>query len=233
MDINREGRVNATDIDERLRKEADDYWKCLGAASKYTSADYVLLLEDDALPTSSFPLMLESLTKQLDQRPHIDFVKLYHPWSLRKIPSLIQAAVICGALGWCLHAALWKQNSVFAALIVAVLSFEVVRYAMPDLFADLRFAITSSAYLTPPESCCTPAVLFRSASVPAIVTELSQESARAGHAKDHIIDESRFYGRATDTNPVAHIGLFSVLRQKMSRPPEDWRTHLRKFLMRL
>ncbi|KAH7725043.1 glycosyltransferase [Aphelenchoides avenae] len=233
IEINRDGRLIITDFDARLRKEADDYWRCLDAASKYTAADYVLLLEDDALPTSSFPVVLKSLTEQLDRRPHIDFVKFYHPWSLRKIPAFIQAAVFCATVSWCLHWALWKQSSVVATVIVAVLSFEVVRRSMPELFADMRFAITSSAYLTPPESCCTPAVLFRSASVPAIVAELSQETARGGHAKDHILDESRFYGRATDANAVAHIGRLSSLRQKMRKRLEDRRMRLRKFTMRL
>ncbi|KAH7694434.1 glycosyltransferase XRE-1 [Aphelenchoides avenae] len=99
----------------------------------------------------------------------------------------------------------------------------------------MRFAITSSAYLTPPESCCMPAVLFRSASVPAIVADLSQESAsaRAGHAKDHILDESRFYGRAIDANAVAHIGRLSSKRQTMRKRPEEWRLRLRKVTMRL
>ncbi|KAH7694714.1 glycosyltransferase, partial [Aphelenchoides avenae] len=67
IEINRDGSLSVTDFDERLRKEADDYWKCLDAASKYSAAGYVLLLEDDALPTTSFPVVLKSLMEQLDR----------------------------------------------------------------------------------------------------------------------------------------------------------------------
>ena len=94
----------------------------------------------------------------------------------------------------------------------------------------MRVAITSSAYITPSESCCTPAVLFRSAAIPAMVAELSKQHAQAGHAKDHILDESRFQGRAIDKNAVVHIGLFSSVRRQTSRVQEDWRSSLRQFI---
>lgn len=91
------------------------------------------------------------------------------------------------------------------------------------MFADTRFylsglpiinLIVQSTQLSVTESCCTPAVLFRTASVPEMVRELSRHTAGVGHAKDHILDESRFVGRQTEANFVVHIGYYSALRQR-------------------
>lgn len=71
--------------------------------------------------------------------------------------------------------------------------------------------------MSSPESCCTPAVLFRASKIEEIVSQLSFEtrrSARTGHAKDHILDESRFTGRQTDMNLVVHIGAVSSVRKR-------------------
>lgn len=46
-----------------------------------------------------------------------------------------------------------------------------------------------------------------------IVDTLSNIPAKIGRAKDHLIDESSFIGRMTDTNLVVHIGHYSAVRQ--------------------
>ncbi|XGW07782.1 hypothetical protein V3C99_010716 [Haemonchus contortus] len=72
-------------LNDTIAKEASDYWKCL---NRTTKARYVMLLEDDALVVPEFASMMTSLMRQLDRRPFIDYVKLYHPNQLRKIPSI-------------------------------------------------------------------------------------------------------------------------------------------------
>lgn len=47
-----------------------------------------MLLEDDALVVPDFARLMTLLMKQLDVNPHIDYVKMYHPNQLRKIPSI-------------------------------------------------------------------------------------------------------------------------------------------------
>ncbi|VDP09569.1 unnamed protein product [Heligmosomoides polygyrus] len=92
------------------------------------------------------------------------------------------------------------------------------------LIADVRFFVTRSVYLSSPESCCTPAVIFRAAKIPEIVSRLSTEAVAPGHAKDHILDDSAFVGRQTDTNLVVHIGAkFGVapIPDKMREPLYD------------
>lgn len=83
-----------------------------------------------------------------------------------------------------------------------------------QLIADVRFFVTRSVYLSSPESCCTPAVIFRAAKIPEIVSRLSTEAVAPGHAKDHILDDSAFVGRQTDTNLVVHIGAVSSVRKR-------------------
>ncbi|KJH51986.1 hypothetical protein DICVIV_01797 [Dictyocaulus viviparus] len=75
--------------------------------------------------------------------------------------------------------------------------------------ADIRYYLTNTVYMSLTESCSTRAMLFRSEKIPELVDQLSRKSRRNacdGHAKHHILDESSFIGRQTDTNFVVHIG---------------------------
>ena len=87
--------------DGRIRKEAEDYWSCLKAVHQSAPSDFVLLIEDDALPVPQLGILMDSLLNQLqsEKYQHIDFVKLFHPWRLRKIPFLFQAVASVVALG--------------------------------------------------------------------------------------------------------------------------------------
>lgn len=78
--------------DQRIYKESQDYWTCLKKTQGLFNASYVLLLEDDALPIPGFVYQVWSVINQLDDERmyHVDYVKLSHPWYLRKSPSLIQ-----------------------------------------------------------------------------------------------------------------------------------------------
>ncbi|VDL80290.1 unnamed protein product [Nippostrongylus brasiliensis] len=189
--------VNAT-----ITKEAEDYFNCL---NKTTKARYVMLLEDDALVVPNFAAMITTLMEQLDQRSQIDYVKLYHPNQLRKIPSIPMTTT--GPF----------QSIAVSFLMCGTYQLVVLRrVAIAWLFflADVRYFLTQSVYLSTPESCCTPAVLFRAVRIPEIVSALSGEKAVLGHAKDHILDESRFVGRQTDANLVVHIGSISSVRKR-------------------
>ena len=83
------GSTNHYDLsndDGRIKKESDDYWKCMN--NSHGEAEYVLLVEDDAVPVPYFQPLLTSLMDQMNNMNDIDYVKLFHPWSLRKIPCL-------------------------------------------------------------------------------------------------------------------------------------------------
>jgi hypothetical protein len=54
-----------------------------------------------------------------------------------------------------------------------------------------------------------------------MISELSTIQSRIGHAKDHVIDESRFVGRMSDQNLVVHVGYFSAVRQDFVSFPKE------------
>ncbi|KAJ1346107.1 hypothetical protein KIN20_000799 [Parelaphostrongylus tenuis] len=201
-------------LNETIMKEALDYWNCL---NRTTKARYVLLLEDDALVVPKFASMMTSVMKQMDQRQEIDYLKMYHPSHLRKIPSLPMTIIISLTICYIYQMIIHRRVSIFWFVVTSVLIYyELSSYGFQFL-ADLRYYITNTVYMSVTESCCTPAVLFRARKIPQIVDRLSIEtikSASDGRAKDHILDESSFIGRQTDTNLVVHIGSMSSIRHR-------------------
>jgi len=211
-------RLDLNTEDLRIRKEGQDYWKCL-CSSNFSQVEYVLLIEDDSIPIPGFSAALQSLIDQLDYRPHIDFVKLYHPWTLRKIPSLVQAIASSVLIAYCLYFIF--HHSVPLLIVLILLTVGSIQHFYFNIFSDFRYLITSSVYITLPESCCTPAVIFRSSRLPEMCKYFPNTISESGHAKDHILDESPFIGRATDFNLVVHVGHFSKIRDKVIHISEE------------
>ncbi|CAJ0604662.1 unnamed protein product [Cylicocyclus nassatus] len=201
-------------LDEIIVKEALDYWKCL---NRTTKKRYVLLLEDDALVIPDFARMLSSLVEQLDVHDRIDYVKMYHPNHLRKIPSIPLGITLCFVFCCTYCFAIYRRVLLCWILVTSIILFLELRSYGSQFIADLRYHLTKTTYMSSTESCCTPAVLFRTSKIEEIVLELNEETrknARVGHAKDHILDESRFVGRQTDMNLVVHIGAYSSVRKR-------------------
>ncbi|EYC09994.1 hypothetical protein Y032_0058g2929 [Ancylostoma ceylanicum] len=201
-------------MNETIAKEAADYWKCLDHPTK---GRYIMLLEDDALVVPEFARLMTLLMDQLDRRQHIDYVKMYHPNQLRKIPSIPLAISVCILVCCTYCIVIFRRVLIFWSLITSSLMYLELRSYGSQFLADVRYYLTDTVYLSSPESCCTPAVLFRASKVAEMVSQLSFESrrsARTGHAKDHILDESRFVGRQTDMNLVVHIGAVSSVRKR-------------------
>ncbi|KAK6052369.1 hypothetical protein COOONC_10126 [Cooperia oncophora] len=177
-----------------------------------------MLLEDDALVVPEFARMMTSLMRQLDSRPYIDYVKLYHPNPLRKIPSIPMAIALPLIFCYTCQIIFFQRVYLLWLLVTSALMCAILRSYHYQLLADVRYAITKSVYMSSTESCCTPAVVFRTQKIREIVSKLSEVSSRRafdGHAKDHILDESGFVGRQTDTNLVVHIGAVSSVRKRI------------------
>ncbi|GMT12774.1 hypothetical protein PFISCL1PPCAC_4071, partial [Pristionchus fissidentatus] len=211
VDINSGNEFDTSKLSLRIAKETADYWKCLNL-TRNTLSRYTLLLEDDVIVHGRFRSMLESLTYQLDRRTiTVDYVKLYHINRLRHISMIPQIIAVSLLFSSLFH---WFFSPRPILTLIGYLLLLLHLNTQGNLFpADFRYALTDSVYMTMSESCCTPAVLFRSSSIPSIVDTLSLEKSFAGHAKDHILDESRFIGRETDFNLVSHIGLISSLKR--------------------
>ncbi|XGW07781.1 hypothetical protein V3C99_010716 [Haemonchus contortus] len=201
-------------LNDTIAKEASDYWKCL---NRTTKARYVMLLEDDALVVPEFASMMTSLMRQLDRRPFIDYVKLYHPNQLRKIPSIPMAIALSLFICFIYQIFVFRRVFLLWLLATSIPVYTFLRSYGSQFLADLRYGISKTVYMSASESCCTPAVIFRTQKIPEIVSKLSMESKKRaflGHAKDHILDESEFVGRQTDTNLVVHIGAVSSVRKR-------------------
>ncbi|CAD6191801.1 unnamed protein product [Caenorhabditis auriculariae] len=204
------GRRKSSELDGQLAKEAEDYWNCLALP---TNSSFILLIEDDSLVAPKFHRILKSLTNQLEEFIDIDFVKLYHLNRLRKIPFFVQTICMAILISFLLFSTVLRQiHPVIFLLIVPVIAYDFYGYGC-QFPAEFRYALTGSAYMSLIESCCTPAVLFRTSSAPAMTSYFMRQKASDGHAKDHILDESPFVGRQTDLNLVVHVGAFSSVRQ--------------------
>ncbi|CAI5441967.1 unnamed protein product [Caenorhabditis angaria] len=205
------GLEKSSELNTTLFKENQDYWKCLGFP---TTSRYILLIEDDSLIISEFSNLLKSLVYRLDLSDHVDFVKMYHPSKLRKLPAwffYISSAFIISC-STCLFIN-WSFPSFTVILLTLLLSHNLTGYGS-QFPAEFRYRLTGSAYFSFPESCCTPAVIFRTSSQPEMVKYFGETNAYGGHAKDHILDESPFIGRQSDLNYVTHIGAMSSIRHR-------------------
>ncbi|CAO4364378.1 unnamed protein product [Caenorhabditis nigoni] len=208
------GQISKNHLNSTIGKENQDYWKCLGLP---TESRYILLIEDDAVVIPEFSKLLFSLVKKLDIHEYVDFVKLYHPNYLRKLPSYIMMAFASITISFfsCYSIArFFKTFPIFTFLILSISLFWNLTFYGCQFPADFRYYLTGSAYISYPESCCTPAVIFRQSSVKRMLEYFVKSQAFSGHAKDHILDESPFTGRQSDVNYVTHIGSFSSVRQR-------------------
>ncbi|KHJ88025.1 hypothetical protein OESDEN_12185, partial [Oesophagostomum dentatum] len=112
-------------LQEIIGKEALDYWRCLNYTTKKR---YVLLLEDDALVVPEFARMMTSLMEQLDEKQHIDYVKMYHPNQLRKIPSIPLAITICIVTSYTYFAVIFRRVLVLWILVTSSIMYAELRY---------------------------------------------------------------------------------------------------------
>uniref|UniRef100_A0A0M3KAF6 DUF3137 domain-containing protein n=1 Tax=Anisakis simplex TaxID=6269 RepID=A0A0M3KAF6_ANISI len=179
------------------------------------------LIEDDAIPVPHFMPLLNSVVQQMDSNPQIDFVKLYHPRYLRKIPYYFQISLTCLAISVLLTEIIWRQIRwlplivTFTFLIYHIhihYNYQIrsptntqIHFCNLQIFADLRYALTSSsAYLTVAESCCTPAVIYRTDSINRML--------------------SYFVDSTSDSEPVFMIDNHTVIGRKSSeiRAPFKW-----------
>lgn len=83
-----------------------------------------------------------------------------------------------------------------------------------QFFADIRYALTGSIYIAMSESCCTPAVIYRTSKIPKMLDYFTMRAFTNRSAKDDILDEAPFISRLTDTNLVIHIGYISAIRRR-------------------
>lgn len=228
-----------------LEKEKQDYIFCLNRSLE-SDPDFVLVVEDDALPTSDFFHILDhTLTTHLDKRllrgeffpqhESIAYVKFFHPewllsfWSLERerIPELVSLTTLIGLALTYLYSSFCKSDAksstVSTYVCIFVYSFLLVVAIGRPNFNKLRIIV--SPYLhtfAPAPSCCTPAMLFPAEGARQVVSYLDKVTCGNNFGKDSGLDrllvEKGMKAYLVQPNTFTHIGLYSSLREKMVDP---------------
>ncbi|NP_001108291.1 uncharacterized protein LOC100137688 [Xenopus laevis] len=212
-----------------FEREKQDYSFCLSSTLKTFNPEYVLLIEDDAVPEADiFSAFFELVHVRFPQEPLGGglYAKLYHPERLQGYlnPEPMRILEWFG-LGSLIGLAL---NLAYTVLFLQskfswrpFMIFTVYSMLMAELFGrhyilELRRILPGLYNVVPATECCTPAMLFSEASARRTLVYLDELTCKAGYAKD--IALYRELGRrgewawAIEPNMVKHVGLFSTLR---------------------
>ncbi|XP_078272646.1 LOW QUALITY PROTEIN: post-GPI attachment to proteins factor 4 [Rhinoraja longicauda] len=227
-----EGQPEPVPEQERFEKEKADYLFCLSRGLAMRPR-FVLLLEDDALPSPDlFPVLRDVLERRLASRDPL-YVKLYHPERLQGFVHPEPARVVewagVGALGGglllYLHRRLWACGTPWSPLafccLAALCMLAAEGYGRVYLL-EVRRASPQLYSLAPASHCCTPAMAFTARGAARALRYLGARRCRPGYAKDTALYDA--LGDEGDTayvvepNLVSHIGLYSTLRGGLGRP---------------
>lgn len=219
-------------IDEapnRFEQEKQDYAYCLSRSLELYSPEYVLLVEDDAVPLRDiFTAFLHLVQVRFPKEPLGGglYTKLYHPERLQGYmnpePMRILEWIGLGGLAGLVLTWLYTMVSphprfswrVFVALtIYAMLLAEL---AGRHYLLELRRASPALYNVVPATECCTPAMLFSEASARRTLDYLRELQCESGYAKDialyRELTSRKERAWALEPNLVQHVGMFSTLR---------------------
>ncbi|XP_059497391.1 post-GPI attachment to proteins factor 4-like [Stegostoma tigrinum] len=227
------GRPSGGD-DNRFEKEKQDYAYCLQEALSAYGPRHVVLLEDDAVPTEDFFLVLRDLLERRLTTPAARgalYVKLYHPERLQGYlnpePMRVLEWLGLGALGGTslsiVYRKLCRRASVMLSwAVLALYTMLVVELAGRHYLLEWRRLSPQLYSLMPATECCTPATLFSAPAARRVLAYLGSVRCRAGYAKDTalyaLLREHGETAYALEPNLVTHIGLYSTLRGPIAQP---------------
>jgi hypothetical protein len=215
-----------------MDKEKEDYIFCLNASR---SADYILILEDDAVPLDDLlPVTRRFIDYFNRHRPRrrADFfyVKLYHPERLQnylqpepwRIAEWLAVSVLSVYLLQVVFGFRLRRHSFWLVYFMALIEclgrphlLQLKRWMLARLVADPA----AGYHLLQATECCTPAMLFSNASAATASAFLSSITCRNGYAKDTALylhsrqSGGRLQSFVVEPNLVQHIGRVSTLRR--------------------
>ena len=201
-----------------LEKEKLDFTFCLQKSlesANGVSADYVLLMEDDAYPLDDlFPVLSYQIYSHLEHPRHkeilqkntesIAYVKLYHPKRLQgyisleadRLPEVLALGMVCGTLLTLMYSRVRPIAYSFSrtkwidfSLLILVVYSAFVALAIGK--QNLQWFRRLSKYFyvfVPTPSCCTPAMLFPRRGATRVIEGLSQIHCHRNFAKDLALD---------------------------------------------
>lgn len=203
-----------------IDKEKEDYVFCLNASiaagHQISSADYILVLEDDAVPLDDLLPVTRRLIDYLYlRRPDFFYVKLYHPERLQgywqpepwRIAEWLAVSVLpVFFLTLCFRL---RRHIVWVFYFMALMEC----IGRPHLIQLRRYLGPAAYNLLAATECCTPAMLFSSTSALTASTFLSSVTCRRGYAKDTALyqhvrqSQGRLQAFVVEPNLVQHIAV--------------------------
>lgn len=212
-----------------FEKEKQDYVYCLESSLQTYNPDYVLMVEDDALPEEQIFPVLEHLLRARLSEPHLRdalYLKLYHPERLQhyinpepmRILEWVGVGMVLGPLLTWIYMRFASRPGFSwpVMLFFSLYSMGLVELVGRHYFLELRRLSPSLYSVVPASQCCTPAMLFPAPAARRTLTYLSQVYCHQGFGKDMALYSllrakgERAY--VVEPNLVKHIGLFSSLR---------------------
>ncbi|XP_037758094.1 post-GPI attachment to proteins factor 4-like [Chelonia mydas] len=213
----------------QFEKEKRDYAFCLEQSLLAYSPEYVLLVEDDAVPEEEiFPVLQHLLLARLS-KPHLKdalYLKLYHPERLQRYinpePMRILEWLGLGMFLGPLLSSVYSWVSGRPSLTwPIVLFFALYSMALAELVGrhyllELRRLAPALYNVVPATECCTPAMLFSAPSARRVLGYLQELHCRRGFAKDIalylLLRTKGEKAYVVEPNLIMHVGMFSSLR---------------------
>jgi len=229
-----------------LEKEKQDYVYCLNKSLQvHRDADYVFLVEDDALPTDDVFNVLQYVTHmhteqsfvrgEFNSKPSdVAFVKFYHPERLlnffslqpERLSELFSYAALLSTLLTIAYAvacglttgnvdACWRKLFLYSLIVVLACGRSGI--------SEWRRVASPLFYsYTPAPSCCTPAMLFPRRAAIHTVNYLNSSTCTSNFGKDSALDnmlvDTRMRAYLVQPSTFTHIGVYSSLREKIVDP---------------
>lgn len=200
-----------------LEKEKQDYVFCMNKSMEINAdADYVFLVEDDALPIDDLFDVLQHVLLMHTERSfvcgefrtkpsNIAFVKFYHPeWLLsfisiqpERLPELFSYAAILSTLLTVVYAITSGFTTTRNMVTVDTCWRSLFLFSLIVMLACGRTGVSEWRRLaspvfysyTPAPSCCTPAMLFPRSAALLTVNYLNNSTCGNNFGKDSVLDK--------------------------------------------
>ncbi|XP_060618450.2 post-GPI attachment to proteins factor 4 [Anolis sagrei] len=213
----------------RFEKEKRDYSYCLVKSLRAYNSDYILLVEDDAVPEEDFFPVLHHLLQTRFSKSHLRdalYVKLYHPERLQhylnpepmRILEWLGIGMFCGTLLGFLYTWTSRRSGLTWPILLffAFYSMLLVELVGRHYFLELRRLSPSLYNIVPASECCTPAMLFSDFTAHRVLNYLQELHCRQGFAKDtalySLLRQKGERAFVVEPNLVRHVGMFSSVR---------------------
>ncbi|XP_074053710.1 post-GPI attachment to proteins factor 4 [Macrotis lagotis] len=212
-----------------FEKEKQDYAFCLEKSLQSYNPEYILLVEDDAIPEEEIFRVLLHLLKTRFSESHLRntlYLKLYHPERLQgylnpepmRILEWFGVGMFLGPLFSWVYVKIANLPGLSYRIVFffSLYTMGLVELVGRHYLLEFRRLAPALYNVVPTTQCCTPAMLFSASSAQRTVSYFAEISCRSGFAKDmalySFLQNKNERAFVVEPNLVRHVGLFSSLR---------------------